>query len=151
MPASLRVESACRHDFQWILRTVSTLIMCKICATPCQCSCFLRSIGLHLLHTFLLELCDQNSQPERSPRLGFKHHQNSTRKTKREEKLRIVAGEGKKSAKFPPFWAPPSGAPLSSQNSTLAEIEICRSRNWPKSKMAEVELAELAEVDHPQP
>ena len=54
----------CRHDFWWILRTVSTLIMCKICATPGQCSCFLRSIGLHLLHTFLLELCDQSSQPD---------------------------------------------------------------------------------------
>ena len=42
----------------------------------------------------------------------------------------------------------------------LAEVEIGRSRNWPKSKLAEVELAELekkswpksklAEVDHPR-
>ena len=42
----------------------------------------------------------------------------------------------------------------------LAEVEIGRSRNWPKSKLAEVELAELekknwpksklAEVDHDQ-
>ena len=43
---------------------MSTLAMRKICATPGQSSCFLRSIGLHLLHTFLLELCDQSSQPD---------------------------------------------------------------------------------------
>ena len=74
-----------------------------------------------------------------------------------EERMKTVAGEGKKSAKFrgPTTLRGlrPSGPhPLWSQNST--------SQNWPKSKLAEVELAELkkswlksklAEVDHAPP
>ena len=47
----------------------------------------------------------------------------------------------------PPFEAPPSRSKNSTSKnwpkSKLAEVEIGRSRNWPKSKLAEVELAEL--------
>ena len=86
--------------------------------------------------------------------------------------MKTVALEGKKKREIlcpPPFVAPPFGASpfgpylLSSQNSTsknwpkskLAEVEIGRSRNWPKSKLAEVEIgrsrnwrkSKLAEVE----
>ena len=93
--------------------------------------------------------------------------------------MKTVAGEGKKSAKCwaPPFGAPPFGAPKGGaspfgaptfsrfgpppfgaptlcgpkiQHQKLAEVEIGRSGNWPKSKLAEVELAELEEKSWPK-
>ena len=114
----------------------------------------------------------ENSSTFQGPGLQ-KHNQNSKRPSKRgERRKKIVAGGGKKSAKLgpPPFWAPhpsglhpsgphpsgphPSGPHfclvwgsilqgiLSSQNST--------SKNWPKSKLAEVELAELEKESWPK-
>ena len=99
-------------------------------------------------------------QPKNSKRAHFrtrrfKHHQNSTQgPQEKERRKKNCGGGGNKCAKFwaptlrgstlsglHPFWAPPllgstlrGPHTLSSQNST--------SKNWPKSKLAEVEIGQ---------
>ena len=106
----------------------------------------------------------------------FKHHQNSTKEPQeRERRKKIVAGRGKKKREILPpfdpsrphlrgptfssFWPPPFGRPTlrgptlcrpKIQHPKLAEVEIGRSRNWPKSKLAEVELAKLEKKSWPK-
>ena len=64
--------------------------------------------------------------------------------------MNVVAGEGKKSAKFgaaPPFGASTLWGPIVVQKfniQKLAEVEIGRCRNWPKLKLAEVDRAQRA-------
>ena len=86
----------------------------------------------------------------------FKHHQNSTKgPQERERRKKIVAGGGKKSwAPHPSglhpsgphfFFGPPFGAPPF-EGPTLCRPKIQhpkigRSRNWPKSRLAEVDRA----------
>ena len=61
----------------------------------------------------------------------FKHHQNSTKRPQERERRKKIAGGGKKTRNSgpPPFEGPTL---MSSQNST--------SKNWPKSKLAEVKI-----------
>ena len=92
---------------------------------------------------------------------GASHHQNSTKgQQERERRKKIVAGRGKKKAKFwvfhfrpPPSGAPPFGASIhlsglppfgastflvhKFNKSNLAEVEVGRTR---KEKLAEVEI-----------
>ena len=132
--------------------------------------------ALHMLHR-LPHLNGAHDSP-RTPNVHisgprrFKHHQNSTKEPQERERRKKIVGEGKKSAKFwaphpsgltllaftlqaftlrgPPFGAPPFGAPPSFvpkiQHPKIGRKQIGR---WLKSKLAEVELAELKRKSWP--
>ena len=65
----------------------------------------------------------------------------------REKRMKIVAGKGKRARNFvpPPFGAPPFVV-QEFNIQKLAEVEIGRSRNWPKSNWPNSKK-KLAEVD----
>ena len=108
------------------------------------------------LHTTARELQTCTFQGRR-----FKHHPNSTKGPQREgEKKENCGGRGQKKREIlgthpsghHPFGAPPFGAPLflglgfhpsgprALGGPKIQHPKIDRSRNWPKSKLAEVEI-----------
>ena len=79
---------------------------------------------------------------------------NSTKiheRTPREGKMKKNCG-GKRAKKreILGFWAPPFGAPPTLCRPKIQHPKNGRNRNWPKSKLAEVELAELAKKSWPK-
>ena len=70
-----------------------------------------------------------------------KHNQNSTKDPQeREEKMKTVAGEGTRNFRHPPFGCPTLRGPHPSAFHFFRfGLQKSTSKNWPKSKLAELE------------